>query len=175
MKTLLLLLLLMPVIGLSQIKKLPVPAEKNPIKKQLLDSVLFKGVNKLLIENDKSVNQNLYLLQTELLKRGYRVSINRKLFIVSTIDSIIEGGSAAYVFNGVISHYRIELSGKYNLKVVASTLGENANVFKYDITYSGAEKALSKKLFTLLMDIANDIQGKKTYINETRRKRGTIF
>ena len=175
MKTLLLLLLLLPVIGLSQIKKLPAPAKKNPIKKQVLDSVLFKGVNKLLIENDKSVNQNLFLLQTALVKRGYQVSINRKLSIVSTVDSIIEGGRAAYVFTGVINHNRIELSGKYNLTVVASALGESAHVFKNDITYSGAEKALSKKLFALLMNIANDIQGKKTYIDETRRKRGTIF
>lgn len=175
MKTLLLFLLLMPVIGLCQVKKTAGPAKKSPIKKQVSDSVLFKGVNKLLIENDKSVNQNLFLLQTALVKRGYQVSINRKLAIVSTGDSIVEGGKAAYVFTGVINLNRIEFSGKYNLTVAASALGESTHVFKNDISYTGAEKALSKKLFVLLMDIANDIQGRKTYINETRRKRGTIF
>ncbi|WP_316814010.1 hypothetical protein [Pedobacter heparinus] len=175
MKQIMLLLMLVPVIGLSQIKKNPAPVQKNPIKKQVLDSVLFKGVNKILIENDKSINQNLYLLQTELVKKGYQVSISRKLFRVSTKDSIIEGGRAAYVFNGQINANSIELSGKYNFKAASSILGESSHVFKYDIAYSGAEKAISKKLFVLLMDIANHIDGKKTYIDETRKKRGAIF
>lgn len=175
MKTLLMLLLFTPGIAFSQIKKLPAPAEKDPIKKKVLDSVLFKGVNKILIENDKSINQNLFLLQAALVKRGYKVSINRKLSIVSTGDSIVERGRVAYVFNGVISRNSMELSGKYNLTVAASALGESSHVFTNEISYSGAEKALSKKMFALLMEIANDIPGKKTYINETRRKRGTIF
>ncbi|ACU02940.1 hypothetical protein [Pedobacter heparinus] len=175
MKRIMLLVLFMPLMGLSQIKTVPAPVKKNPIKKQLMDSVLFKGVNKLLIENDKSVNQNLFLLQTALVNRGYQVSINRKLFRISTKDSIIEGGRAAYVFNGQINANSIELSGKYNLKAVTSILGESDHIFKYDIEYSGAEKALSKKLFALLMEIANDIHGKKIYIDETRKKRGTIF
>lgn len=168
-----LLLLLIPVIGLSQIKRNPPPVKRSPVKKQILDSVLFKGVNKLLIENDKSVNQNLFLLQTELVKRGYQVSTNRQLFIVSTKDSIIEGGSAAYVFHGVVNINSIELSGKYHLKAVTSVFGEGDHIFKYDIAYTGTDKGLSKNLFALLMDVANAIHGKKTYINE--KKRGTIF
>jgi hypothetical protein len=167
MKSVVFLLLFLPAASFAQ--------KKEAVKKKVMDTVIFKGVNKLLIENEMSVNQNLYLLQAGFLKRGYKVSINRKLFIISTQDSIIEGGRAAYVFNGIVKVNSIELSGKYNLKAVTSILGDDDRVFKYDIEYSGAEHALSKKLFAIMMDIAHDIQGKKTYINETRKKRGYLF
>ncbi len=171
MKTILLLLLCVTAIGLSQIRKAP----KNPVKKQAMDTALFKGVNKIWIANDMTPNQNLFLLQTALTKRGYRVSINRKLFSVSTADSIVEGGRAAYVLNGRIDSNRIELSGKYNTVAVTSIMGERNHVFKYDITFSGNSKGLPKKMFAHLMEIAEGIQGKKTFIDETKRKRGSLF
>ncbi|WEK17638.1 MAG: hypothetical protein P0Y49_12615 [Candidatus Pedobacter colombiensis] len=147
----------------------------DPIRKQIKDSVLFKGVNKLVITNDKSLNQNLFLLQSEFMKRGYTVIVNRKQFTVSTRDSLTEHGTGAYVFNGHIISNGIELSGKYNVNVAATIFGDKGQVFKYDIEFLGAEKAMSKRLFFLLMDIAKSIEGEKIYVNETRKKRGSLF
>lgn len=168
MNKLIALLLFFPVISFAQRKK-------QQEKKVLKDTVLFKGVNKIIIENNNTINQNFFLLQTELSKRGYDVKINRKEYVLSTKDSIMSSGSTTYNFVGLINDKQIELTGKYITNAIASPLGEVNHVFKYDIEYSGAEKALPKKLFVLLMEIANHIDGKKTYINETGKKRGAIF
>ena len=159
----------------NQVKKKPDAIKKSMVKKQVTDTVLFKGVNKVLIENDKSSNQNLFLLQAELVKRGYGVQINRRLFTISTRDSIIEGGKVAYVLNGRIDSNHVELSGKYNSVAVTSIMGESSHVFQYDINYSGSEKGLPKKMFARLMEIVNNLQGKKTYVNETRKRRGALL
>ncbi len=148
---------------------------KNPVKNQVKDTVVFKGVNKIWIENAVPLNQNIYFLQQAFSKRGYDVIVNRKQFIISTKDSLIDNRSVAYVLNGLINSAGIELSGKYNLTVTASVMGERARVFKYDIAYSGAEKGLSKRLFALLLDIAEELPGKKNFINETRKKKGSVF
>lgn len=167
------LLIFIPVLGLSQIKKNDTPV--NPIKKQVEDSLVFKGVNKLLISNERSFNQNLALLQTALLNRGYDVRINRKAGTISTLDSVINGGSLNYVFNAIIANNRIELSGKYLIKVSTTPLRAVEDTFNYDIRYVGSEHGDAKKLFGFLLNIAKDIEGKITYIDETRKKRSSIF
>lgn len=148
---------------------------KNPIKSKVTDSLVFKGVNKIWIENNQQINQNIYFLQQAFSKRGYDMVINRKQLVVETKDSLIDNRSVAYVLNGLITSSGIELTGKYNLVVAASVMGERGRVFKYDIVYSGAEKGLSKRLFALLLDIAEDLPGKKNFINETRKKKGSVF
>lgn len=148
---------------------------KNPVKSQVKDTLIFKGVNKIFVENNLQINQNIFLLQTALSRRGYDVIINRKQFMVSTKDSVIDNRSCAYVFNGLIVPGGIELSGKYNQAVASSAMGEKGRVFKYDMAYSNSDNGSSKKLFALLVEIAGDIQGKKIYINETRKKKGAIF
>lgn len=175
MKRIMFLLLCIPTIGLSQIKIVTPKVQKNPVKKQAIDTVLFKGVNKIWIENDLSTNQNLFLLQTALTKRGYTVNINRNTFSISTADSVVENGRVAYILNGRIDGNKIELSGKYNNLSVTSLMGESSQFFEYDINFSGWPKGLPKKMFARLMEIAGDVQGKKTFIDETKRRRGSLF
>lgn len=167
MNKLIALLLFFPVISFAQ--------KKQKEKKVLKDTVLFKGVNKIIIENNNTINQNFFLLQTELSKKGYDVKINRKEYVLSTKDSVMSSGNTIYKFIGLIDDKQIILSGKYTTNAIVTPLGELTHAFKYDIEYSGGEKGLPKKLFVLLMEIANHIDGKKTYINETEKKRGAIF
>lgn len=148
---------------------------KNQVKKRIMKPEPFKGVNILLIENELTVNQNMYLVEQEFLKRGYKTIVNRKNFIVSTADSLIEKGTAVYLFNALVSDKTIDLSGKFNLKVVASVLGDTEQVNKYDIEYLGSEKAISKKLFAELRGIAKNIEGKITYVNDKSRRKGSVL
>jgi hypothetical protein len=183
-KLVLLLLCLVPIFSYGQEEKIPLKKAgkiqkdkpvKNPIKSQVVDTIVFKGVNKILIENDKSVNQNLFLLQSAFLKRGYKATIDRKNFIVSTTDSLIEGGSVVYVFNGLVKENSIALSGKYNVHVVTSIVGAGTHIYNYEVSYTGAEKATAKKLFAVLTAVARDLNGKLTYMKEIKRKNGAIF
>lgn len=165
MKRLLIALLVIPLISFGQ---------KKQTTKELQDSVVFKNANKIIIENDKEINQNLYLVQMALLAKGYRVKIDRKAYVVSTIDSVINAGGNVYHFIAQIDEKHIVLTGRYATKGIVSPLGEINHVFRYNVEYSGARKAVSKKLFELLSNIANDIPGKKIYAKDTLKK-GVIF
>ncbi|MDR6784404.1 hypothetical protein ABIE26_002207 [Pedobacter africanus] len=162
-----LLLLFATIVACSSVKDQKV--------KRIMRPEVFKGANLLLIETKHHTNQNIYLLQKEFTKRGYHATVNRQKFMVSTTDSIIEKGTAVYLFNAVVKDSTIELSGKFNLKVVASAFGGAELVYKYDIEYTGSNANLSKKLFALLTDIAKDINGRIIYVNDKEKKRGYVF
>lgn len=159
----------------NQMRQKTEASKRNIVKKRIVDTALFKGANKIVIENDFTPNQNLFLLQTELVKKGYKVRINRKMRSISTADSIIESGKVAYVFNGLVDSNRIELSGKYHIINVTSLMGESSHVFKYDINFSGWRNGLPKKMFSRLMEVADHVQGRKTFIDETKKKRGSLL
>jgi len=162
-----LLFLLATIVACSSVKDQKV--------KRIMKPEVFKGANLLLIATKYNTNQNIFLLQKEFAKRGYHAMVDRQKLTVSTTDSIIEKGTAVYLFNGVVKDSTIELSGKFNLKVVASTFGDTEIVYKYDISYTGSKKALSKKLFALLTDIAKGIDGKISYVDDKEKKRGHVF
>ena len=134
----------------------------------------IKDANKIIVKNGRPVRQNLFLLQSSLLNKGYTVIIDYKDFSVRTKDSLIENGTASYTLNGSVRGDSVLLTGTYQAKVITSIMGEE-KTYSYDIAYSGFRGSLSRKIFAALEDIAREVKGDIFYIKEKKRKRGFIF